>query len=370
MSSANARRLLYPLVAATFFGFDAIVWFNEGSFRPADFVASAAIAGMTTVSAWHSFVGSTGVVLVSCLVIASPHALFDSLFAPFLVIIAIAEQISRCRIATATASACLLVAAYWLDPTVRSGWALTMAIVFQLLIALPLGMAMRLHDGQVDALEREAAEIAQRSRTQLALALHDTAITDLTRAIVITRTLLSRANIPDTSELEMLEESLGTALRNLRQTVKLVESSAEDDTSSVHELIHEMASRLTIRNLTLDSSGIDDVTLNRLLGDTGYRFVQLFLREALINCLKYADEGTTIVVLEDEHDSDIEFFVRSVADKGSPGQHDEVYSSGLGIAGLRARAQALGGDVTVGKIPGYWMISLILPLNRVSGRRR
>lgn len=361
---------MYPLVAMTFFGFDALAWLNDGFVTSADFAASAVIVAMTIVTAWRSVIGSTGVILVSCLVVVSPQGQFGSIFTPFLAVLAIAEQISRRRFCLAMIAALSLAIAYWLDPTVRSAWALLMAILFQLLIALPLGLAMVLHDRQVEALEREAAEVAQRARTQLALALHDTAITDLTRALVVTRTLRSRANEPRKSDIAAVEESIATALRRLRQTAKMVSSAAKDDTSSVRDVVHEMSNRLKIRRLVVQTSCADDATLNRMLDDAGYRFVQLVLKEALINCLKYADEGTTIVISSEERDSDIEVFVRSVAEEDSGGVHDEANSSGLGIAGIRTRARALGGDVSAGKIPGYWMISLQLPRIRERGRIR
>ncbi len=370
VSSANARHIIYPIVASAFFGFDVTTWINDASAPLTDVAASAVIAAMTILAAWRSVVGSAGIVLVSCLVIVSPFGLFGSIFTPFLIVLAIAEQISRRQFALATISAFLLAGAYLLDPTVRSTWALMMAVLFQLLLAIPLGLAMLFHDRQVDALEREVAEVAKRTRAQLALALHDTAITDLTRALVITRTLRSRANEPRTSDIGAVEESIVAALRSLRQTAKIVDSSAKDEMSSVCKVVREMSNRLTIRHLAVECSCADDATLNRTLGDVGHRFVQLFLKEALINCLKYADEGTTIVISSEESDSHIEVFVRSVAVEGSDARNVEEYSSGLGIAGIRTRARALGGDVSAGKVFGYWMISLHLPRIRESGGER
>lgn len=105
-----------------------------------------------------------------------------------------------------------------------------------------------------------------------------------------------------------------------------------------------------------------------LLGATRLRFLVVFLKEALMNCVKYAPVNSIVNVSADVSERGVEVTVVSDLSKEELDLQLEL-SSGLGIMSLQSRAQTLGGDVYFGTVPGRWIISLVMPIDaaRIGG---
>jgi signal transduction histidine kinase len=86
------------------------------------------------------------------------------------------------------------------------------------------------------------------------------------------------------------------------------------------------------------------------------------VQEGLTNVLKHAGPGTRATV-ELRHAGGA--FEVNVLSGPPPGPRDALPSSGQGIAGMRERARALGGDLSAGPGPdGGWRLTATLPVER------
>jgi signal transduction histidine kinase len=89
---------------------------------------------------------------------------------------------------------------------------------------------------------------------------------------------------------------------------------------------------------------------------TVYRIVQ----EALTNVLRHAPDAAALVTLSYERGY-VEVTIENGRSTSHPGAHGDK-GSGYGIVGMRERAQALGGDVEAGRLPGHgFRVRAILP---------
>ncbi|WP_449063178.1 ATP-binding protein [Planomonospora algeriensis] len=86
------------------------------------------------------------------------------------------------------------------------------------------------------------------------------------------------------------------------------------------------------------------------------------VQEGLTNVLKHAGPGTRATVELRDAGGALEV---SVLSGPPPGPRDALPSSGQGIAGMRERARALGGDLSAGPRPdGGWRLAATLPVER------
>jgi signal transduction histidine kinase len=98
-----------------------------------------------------------------------------------------------------------------------------------------------------------------------------------------------------------------------------------------------------------------DAALSPLLELTAYRIVQ----EALTNVIRHAEATEVSIAVRLGRDG----IVIDVADDGhAPGEH---HDAGLGLLGMRERAQTVGGDLTAGPRPnGGFQVHADLPVER------
>ncbi|WP_433303052.1 sensor histidine kinase [Actinoplanes sp. CA-030573] len=85
-----------------------------------------------------------------------------------------------------------------------------------------------------------------------------------------------------------------------------------------------------------------------------YRIVQ----EALTNVRKHAGEGATASIAIDYLPTALHLAVRN---EGPPAAAADAPGEGTGIAGMRERAQTLGGSVEAGPVDGGFLVSVLLP---------
>jgi signal transduction histidine kinase len=103
----------------------------------------------------------------------------------------------------------------------------------------------------------------------------------------------------------------------------------------------------------------DDVeAVPRQTGAAVYRIT----REALTNVLRHAG-ASHVSVLVDHHDGGVEVAIRDDG-TGASHEHEPDAAEGHGIAGMRERAEALGGTLSAGPAgDGGFLVSASLPVD-------
>jgi signal transduction histidine kinase len=173
--------------------------------------------------------------------------------------------------------------------------------------------------------------------------------------------------VPETeagrSEAEAVRGALNTALSELRAISRGL-SLPDLDRLGVREVVEralETHARHTQQRVTLACSGLDQGDVPESVRICLYRFLQ----EALSNASRYAGDGAVSVEVR----ADAGALTADVRDTG-PGFDPEASTApgsegGDGLAGLRDRAESLGGDLAVRSCPGEGtVLTLTLPLDR------
>ena len=88
------------------------------------------------------------------------------------------------------------------------------------------------------------------------------------------------------------------------------------------------------------------------------------MTEACSNMVKHASRDVAATIMIDVQDGVLEAaFVNGLSAAGSPVK-DSVRHDGLGIVGLRERAQSLGGTIEVSETDSRWIVRVSLPVRR------
>lgn len=356
------KHFTYPAVALVFLSFDCYSLLTSGSLPWRSLLVATVIAGGMAAAAWFSTLGSLTVIAVSCLVIISPASLLDALMTTFLVVLATAELISQNRWVLVVISGLAVSGAYYLEPVDRSGVLLVWLLLLQMVIAVSIGLVMLTSSKQIELLKQEVEYLAHRTNAELAVTLHDTVVTDLTRALIMVRSLQMPKRDQPSHALADIEQSVARAITQLRHTVTMLQPSNDPMNESVSHALDDAARMLRMGHRRLHSALPDEHELSMLLGAARLRFLVIFLKESLMNCVKYAPVDSIVNVSADVSDLGVEVTVVSDLSKGEPDLQLEL-SSGMGIVSLQSRAQALGGDVYFGAVLRRWMISLVMPID-------
>jgi signal transduction histidine kinase len=236
------------------------------------------------------------------------------------------------------------------------GWAPWAAGV----LAGVLGAALVQHQFVLtDRLRAAQAGLAERSRAEernrIARELHDVIAHSLTVSLLhVASARLAVEHDPADAVRALAEaERLGRqSLAEVRATMGLLRSDKAEGIAApvpgadqVPRLVQEI--RAAGADVTLVADG-DTTGLPATTGSTVYRIVQ----EALTNASKHAP-GSPVLVTIAMHNGQVEVSVDSA---GSPGQ-----GSGLGLASMRERAQAVGGTCTAGPGGRGWLVHARLP---------
>lgn len=362
------KHFTYPAVALVFLSFDCYSLLTSGRMPWRSLLVATVIAGGMAAAAWFSTLGSVTVIAVSCLAIISPASLLDALMTTFLVVLATAELISQNRWVLVVISGVAVSGAYYLEPVDRSGALLVWLLLLQMVIAVSIGLLMLTSSKQIELLKQQVEYLAHRTNTELAVTLHDTVITDLTKALVMVRSLQVPNRDQPLYALADIEQSIARAITQLRRTVTMLQPRNDPMNESVSHALDDAAQMLRMGRRRLHSALPDEHELSMLLGATRLRFLVVFLKEALMNCVKYAPVNSIVNVSADVSERGVEVTVVSDLSKEELDLQLEL-SSGLGIMSLQSRAQTLGGDVYFGTVPGRWIISLVMPIDaaRIGG---
>ena len=198
----------------------------------------------------------------------------------------------------------------------------------------------------------ELAGMETRERSQIAESIHDEPI-QLIVAAAMRIDFLRNAAPGGDDELNRLATLLESSVDWLRNLIQ-VDLSPPDMTRGIGEALRELADGIFGGNRPLQIVGPMDVNLTPSANAAAYRI----LREALINAHKHAHAETVTLRIE-QLDRMVVF---SVSDDGV-GAGDLAGPGHLGLATMRARAEAEGGQLHVQSTPGAGTtIVLTLPI--------
>ncbi|MFF4775908.1 sensor histidine kinase [Microtetraspora fusca] len=251
-------------------------------------------------------------------------------------------------------------AAAWWGPPLA---VLTLVVLFGALVgagALLAELAPALlgpsPEDRLAAAEAHARRLAARNR--LARELHDSvghALSVVTVQAAAAGRVLDRDPETARAALGAIEESARSALAELDHVIGVLREGAsrrepEPTLRDLDRLLDSSGARI-VRRIG-DLSGVPPVVSRE-----AYRIVQ----EALTNALRYG-AGPVEVTL-DVRDGSLELDLRNATESRRAG----LRRTGRGVAGMRERADLLGGEFTAGPAEGGWRVVARLPLDPQGG---
>ena len=237
--------------------------------------------------------------------------------------------------------------------------------IFYLILAgcWMLGAFVRQRRLDEDVRRRLAAVTATAAeRARIARELHDVVTHHVTAMVVQAGAAQYAAEAPDpvVTALTSIGDAGRAALAELRQLLDVLNSDSDPDTAipgvgAVRDLVER--TRTGGQPIDLIEDG-DQRALPAAVGLAVYRVVQ----EGLTNAVKYA-AGQPTVIQVGQRDGRVEV---EVANQASPvplsADARRALSGGRGLAGLRDRVGALGGELTAGPQPdGRFLVRAVIP---------
>ena len=132
-------------------------------------------------------------------------------------------------------------------------------------------------------------------------------------------------------------------------------------TLPLQEILLEEANKLRAAGVEVQTAVEGD--LNSISGETNSAFAKI-VTEVCSNMVKHASRETAATVMIDVQDDFLEAaFVNGTPVFGSP-MKDLVRHEGLGLVGMRERAESLGGTVEVSATESRWIVRVSLPARR------
>jgi hypothetical protein avisC_02801 len=209
-----------------------------------------------------------------------------------------------------------------------------------------------------------AAELIQQLRRDIADSLHDDLAADLTRMLIISRSI-KIPNGDDRDRILDLQDRTQQALSHLRLLIHnlAVSQGLPKEEPTLQEIIDSSAATLSQREIVLDADldGIEKIpSLHR--SEPG-RLLVAFIRENTLNALKY-NSPHDLVSLFVEHEQDTLFISCS-----SPWRAQEVpeeMRGGYGLLALQDRFESAGGSLSSNRIGTSWTVLASLPWNEIA----
>ncbi|MFN3215161.1 MAG: sensor histidine kinase [Acidimicrobiales bacterium] len=239
------------------------------------------------------------------------------------------------------------------------------------LLPVAWGDATRSRDERVAALiEAEADRRVDAERIRIARDLHDIvahAMTDISVQSGVAAHLLADDNTQARAALERINRSGRRALDDLRSMVGVLRSTDAaplrpapidpDDLSGVIERALDDGIALAV-----ETSG----AFPEQAGDACVVATHRIIEEALVNVARHAGPtGATLSLAHGERCLTV--VVRNDAPVRRPGPAPSTPSSGVGIIGMRERAESIGGSLTSEPTPsGGFVVTAVLPY-RIEG---
>lgn len=247
-------------------------------------------------------------------------------------------------------------------PELAAQWALG-ALVY--VVCAGLGEARRqwLKGRSLAARRLAGAEETRRragetERQRLARELHDVSAHHLTSVVVTADAALRLGD----SRPELAAEALSFSeragidtLTSLRRLVGLLRDADRPDPRPMTARIKELIAGFGRLGRPIEAELPED------LAGPAAEAVHGIVREALTNVLRYAP-GSAARVSVRRGDGVLELTVDNAAPRGSAADGAGGLGSGRGVAGMKERAAAVGGELTAGPAPGGgWRVRATLP---------
>ena len=234
-----------------------------------------------------------------------------------------------------------------------------------------VGIILRRAKERLEEMQREAerskeiaAELIQQLRRDIADSLHDDLAADLTRMLIISRSI----RLPhgdDRDRVLDLQDRTQQALSHLRLLIHnlAVSQGPPKEEPTLQEIIDSSASTLAQREIVLDADldGIERIpALHR--SELG-RLLVAFIRENTLNALKYNSPNDLVsLVVEQEQDTLFISFSSPWHDQKVP----EEMHGGYGLWALQDRFENAGGSLSSNRIGASWTVLASLPWNEIA----
>ena len=238
-------------------------------------------------------------------------------------------------------------------------------------LSASFGVLIRSTKDRLEEMQREAerskeiaAELIQQLRRDIADSLHDDLAADLTRMLIISRSI----RLPhgdDRDRVLDLQDRTQQALAHLRLLIHnlAVSQGPPKEEPTLQEIIDSSASTLAQREIVLDADldGIERIpTLHR--SELG-RLLVAFIRENTLNALKYNFPHDLVsLVVEQEQDTLFISFSSPWHDQKVP----KEMHGGYGLWALQDRFENAGGSLSSNRIGASWTVLASLPWNDIA----
>ena len=244
-------------------------------------------------------------------------------------------------------------------------------IFFAVLVCSSISILIRDARERLEKMQREAerskeiaAELIQQLRRDIADSLHDDLAADLTRMLIISRSI----RLPhgdDRDRILDLQDRTQQALAHLRLLIHnlAVSQGPPKEEPTLQEIIESSASTLAQRKIVLDADldGIERIpALHR--SELG-RLLVAFIRENTLNALKYNFPHDLVsLFVEQEQDTLFISFSSPWHDQKVP----EEMHGGYGLWALQDRFENAGGSLSSNRIGASWTVLASLPWNEIA----
>ncbi len=226
--------------------------------------------------------------------------------------------------------------------------------------------AERVRDRQLTTLRKQQAELLEklegmetRERTLLAEAIHDEPIQRIVAGILRLDHLSPRLDPVTSSEVNDVTEQLATTVDWLRDLI-VVTLTAPDLSAGLGPALASLAHNIFTGTQTVFTvEGLDHVQLSARAKEATYRI----FREGLGNVRKHAHAHHAVLRLKERG----AFVVISLTDDGVGSASLNAGAGHLGMATMRARAEAEGAQLHVESVPGLGtVVTLTMPAHAVT----
>ena len=238
-------------------------------------------------------------------------------------------------------------------------------------LSASFGVLIRSTKDRLEEMQREAerskeiaAELIQQLRRDIADSLHDDLAADLTRMLIISRSI-KLPNGDDRDHVLDLQDRTQQALAHLRLLIHnlAVSQGPPKEEPTLQEIVDSSASTLAQREIVLDADldGIERIpALHR--SELG-RLLVAFIRENTLNALKYNFPHDLVsLVVEQEQDTLFISFSSPWHDQKVP----EEMHGGYGLWALQDRFENAGGSLSSNRIGASWTVLASLPWNDIA----
>ena len=238
-------------------------------------------------------------------------------------------------------------------------------------LSASFGVLIRSTKDRLEEMQREAerskeiaAELIQQLRRDIADSLHDDLAADLTRMLIISRSI----RLPhgdDRDRILDLQDRTQQALAHLRLLIHnlAVSQGPPKEEPTLQEIVDSSVSTLAQREIVLDADldGIERIpALHR--SELG-RLLVAFIRENTLNALKYNFPRDLVsLVVEQEQDTLFISFSSPWHDQKVP----EEMHGGYGLWALQDRFENAGGSLSSNRIGTSWTVLASLPWNDIA----